>query len=124
MNPYYAVFFAPAIEEKLRVIGSVYQRLGYLEEDLESLSGRELGLAVAGGMIKFSRFVGFPTTLGEVPGISQEHIDRALNAAKDPQLDMKLKNMPVPLNAGLVDDYMGSILAAAWDGDLEKIKNL
>ena len=57
------------------------------------------------------------------PG-SAKSISIARNAAKDPQLDMKLKNMPVPLNAGLVDDYMGSILAAAWDGDLEKIKNL
>jgi hypothetical protein len=26
MNPYYTVFFAPAIEEQLRVIGRIYSR--------------------------------------------------------------------------------------------------
>ena len=124
MNPYYTVFFAPAIEGKLRVIGAIYKKLGYLDENLDALMDRELGLAVARGMIAFSRFVGFPTRLSEVPGVAREHIERALKAAKDPQLDMKLKNMPVPLNAELVDEYMGPILEAAWDGDLEKIKNL
>ena len=124
MNPYYTVFFAPAIENKLRVIGGIYKNAGFIDEDLERLSGRELGLAVARGMIEFSRFVGFPTSLSEVPGVQEEHITRALNAAKDPQLDMKLKNMPVPLNAGLVDEYMGPILEAAWSGELEKIKNM
>jgi alcohol dehydrogenase len=37
---------------------------------------------------------------------------------------MKLKNMPVPLDAGLVDEFMGPIMDAAWDGELEKIKNM
>ena len=58
-------------------------------------------------------------------GISRhEHIERALTAAKNPQLDMKLKNMPVPLNATLIDQYMGPILKAAQTGDLELIQNL
>jgi hypothetical protein len=124
MNPYYTVFFAPAIEQKLRVIGAIYKKLGYLDKDLDALSGRELGLAVAEGMIAFSEYVGFPTSLKDVPGVSRKHIERSLNAAKDPQLDMKLKNMPVPLNAGLVDEYMGPILEAAWSGELERIENM
>jgi alcohol dehydrogenase class IV len=124
MNPYYTVFFAPAIENKLRKIGAIYQKYGYIDEDLGALSDRELGLAVARGMVKFSRFVGFPTCLNGVQGVEREHIKRCLTAAKDPQLEMKLKNMPVPLNAGLVDAFMGPILEAAWDGDLEKIKNM
>jgi len=65
-----------------------------------------------------------PTTLGELAGFSDEHMSRALTAAKNPQLDMKLKNMPVPLNASLIDEYMGPILQAARDGDLQVIKNL
>ena len=56
-------------------------------------------------MVKFSKFVGYPTCLSDVRGFSKEHIKRCLIAAKDPQLEMKLKNMPVPLNAGLVDEY-------------------
>ncbi len=124
MNPYYTVFFAPAIEEQLRVIGRIYKKYGYVEEDVDSLSGRELGLAVAKGMVKFGQFLEFPTCLNEVSGISHVHIGRCLTAAKNPQLDMKLRNMPVPLNADLVEEYMRPILEAAWGGDFEKIKTM
>jgi len=51
-------------------------------------------------------------------------MERALEAAKDPQLRMKLQNMPVPLTAEMVDEYMGPILEAAQDGDLSLIKNV
>jgi len=124
MNPYYTVFFAPAVQEQLRVVGRIYKKFGFLQEDLDSLSGRELGVAVAGAMVAFSRFLEFPTRLCDVPGVSREHIDRCLAAAKNPQLDMKLRNMPVPLNAGLVDRYMGPILEAAWTGEFGKIRNM
>jgi hypothetical protein len=106
------------------MIGAIYKKYGYIDEDVNALSGRELGLVVARGMVKFSKFVGYPTCLSDVRGFGKEHIKRCLIAAKDPQLEMKLKNMPVPLNAGLVDEYMGPILDAAWDGELEKIKNM
>jgi hypothetical protein len=59
-----------------------------------------------------------------LPGFREEHIHRALAAAKDPQLDMKLKNMPVPLNASLVDEYMAPILEAAKTGKFDVIKNM
>ena len=95
-----------------------------MEEDPDSLSGRDLGIAVAGAMVRFSRYLGFPTRLSDVEGVGRQHIERCLTAAKDPQLDMKLRNMPVPLHAGLVDDYMGPILEAAWSGDFEKIRNM
>lgn len=124
MNPYYAVFFAPAVEEQLRVIGGIFKKHEYIEEDLDKLSGRELGLVVARGMVNFGEFLKFPTRLSEVPGVTREHIERCITAAKDPQLDMKLRNMPVPLNADLVDEYMKPILEAAWDGNFDKIKNM
>jgi alcohol dehydrogenase class IV len=129
MNPYYTVFFAPAIEEQLRVIGRIYGKYGFLEygsfeTDLDSLSGRELGVAVAGAMVRFSQFLGFPTRLSDVDGVGREHIKRCITAAKDPQLDMKLRNMPVSLNADLVDQYMGPILEAAWSGEFGKIRNM
>lgn len=124
MNPYYTVFFAPAIEEQLKVIGRIYRKYGYIDEDIDSLSGRDLGLAVARGMNNFSQFLDFPTCLHDVPGITEGHIDRCLTAAKNPQLDMKLRNMPVSLNADLVQEYMRPILEAAWEGDFDKIKNM
>jgi len=124
MNPYYTVFFAPAIEEKLRVIGEVYKKHGYIADDLDKLRGRELGVAVAQGMVNLSKAIGFPTKLTDVAGVTQEHVTRCLMAAKDPQLEMKLLNMPLPLKANQVDEYMGPILQAAWEGRFELIKNL
>ena len=123
MNPYYTVFFAPAIEEPLKLIGRIYRAAGLTGADLESLHGRALGIAVAEAMLAFSRRIGFPTRLSEVAGFSQAHIERALAAAKNPQLKMKLQNMPVPLTADIVDAYMGPVLEAARDGKLHGIRN-
>jgi alcohol dehydrogenase len=124
MNPYYTVFFAPAIEAPLRLVGKIFQEAGYTKADMEGLSGRELGINVAEAMIAFEKRIGFPTTLQEVDGFGNGHIERALTAAKIPQLKMKLENMPVPLTAEMVDAYMGPVLAAAKSGDLSVIRNV
>lgn len=124
MNPYYTVFYAPAIEVPLRAVGRIYREAGLTNVNVDALSGRDLGLAVAEAMIELSRRVGFPTTLSQVPGFTDEHVVRALAAAQDPQLRMKLQNMPVPLTAEMVDEYMGSVLFAARDGDLSLVKNV
>jgi alcohol dehydrogenase len=124
MNPYYTVFFAPAIEDPLRMVGEIYRDAGLTTADIEALSGRELGVVVAEAMLAFGQKIGFPTRLSEVEGFSDAHIARALAAAKNPQLKMKLQNMPVPLTAGMVDEYMGPVLEAARTGDLTVIKNV
>jgi alcohol dehydrogenase class IV len=124
MNPYYTVFFAPRVEEPLRVVGQIYRAAGYVQAPLERLQGRALGLAVAEGMLAFEQAAGFPTRLADVPGFTPGHVERALAAAKNPQLKMKLENMPVPMTAEMVDEYMGPILQAAATGDLGLIKNV
>jgi alcohol dehydrogenase len=124
MNPYYTVFFAPAIQEPLRLIGEVYRQAGLTQAEIDHLRGRDLGVAVAEAMFELARRIGFPTRLGDVDGFSAEHINRALAAAKNPQLAMKLQNMPVPLTAAMVDEYMGPVLEAARDGNLDTIKNV
>lgn len=91
---------------------------------MEDLKGRDLGLAVAQAMIAFERGIGLPATLNEVPGFDERHIERALAAAKNPQLRMKLENMPVPLTAEMVDEYMGPVLEAARTGQLDRIRNV
>jgi alcohol dehydrogenase class IV len=123
LNPYWTVFFAPAIEPPLRMVGQIYRDAGYISADLDRLAGRDLGLAVAEGMIAFEAAVGFPTRLADVPGFTPEHITRALAAAKNPQLKSKLENMPVPMTAEMVDEFMGLVLAAATSGDLTGIRN-
>jgi len=123
-NPYYTVFFAPAIEQPLRMVGSILRKGGYTDADVEALAGRELGVAVAEAVIAYEKKIGFPTTLDEVPGFTDAHVERALTAAKNPQLKMKLENMPVPLTADMVDEYMGPVLQAARTGDLGLIKNV
>ncbi len=124
MNPYYLVFFAPAIQKHLQLVGGIFKKYGYILENIAALSGRELGLAVAKGMVAFGKAIGAPTTLGELKGFTDKHVERALAAAKNPQLEMKLKNMPVPLTAALVDEYMGPILRAAVKGDFSLIKTM
>jgi len=124
MNPYYTVFFAPAIEQPLRLVGKIYQEAELTKADIKNLKGRELGIAVAEAMFELARRIGLPRRLSEVKGFNQAHIDRALTAAKNPQLKMKLQNMPVPLTAQTVDEYMGPVLEAAKDGDLTLIKNV
>jgi len=124
MNPYYTVFFGPAIQPQLRILSKLYAKHGYIRTDTDKLQGRDLALAVAEAMIKLAQKVNFPTTLNEVPQFNEQHIKRALTAAKNPQLEMKLKNMPVPLTGEMIDDYMGPILQSASSGDFSLIKNV
>jgi len=123
LTPYYTCFFAPAIEAKLRAVGRIYQKYGYIERtaDLGSLSARALGETVARGMAALAESVGFPTALNQVRGFGDEHVARMLSAAKDPALASKLEAMPIPMTAADVDRYMGPILEAARTGDLSLI---
>jgi alcohol dehydrogenase class IV len=120
LNPYYTVFFSPAIENKLRKIGVIYKK--YIKEDISKLRGKELGIAIAKAMTEFSRQINFPFKLDEIKDFGDKHITRALNAAKNPQLKSKLENMPVPLSPSQVDEYMKPVLVAATTGDFNKIK--
>ncbi len=87
-NPYILIFFAPAIEDQLRLVENILRDFGYIVEDLERYKGRDLSIIVAEGMIKF------PVTFGEV-GIYDVDKDRILKAAKNPQLWSKLEQPPV-----------------------------
>ena len=124
LNPYYTVFFAPAIQDPLKAIGRIFKQAGYIHNSIDNLSGRDLGVEVAEGMITFQKEMGFPTRLKDVPGFEDAHIERAINAAKNPQLKSKLENMPVRLTAEAVDQYMVPILEAAKNGDLSLIINV
>jgi alcohol dehydrogenase len=122
LNPYYTVLFAPVIQDQLKTVGAIFKEAGYIKEEIKSLEGRGLGLAVAKGMIAFAKDLNFPTTLKEA-GATRDHLERMLTAAKNPQLKMKLQNMPTPMDAekGDVDRLMKPVLEAAFTGDLSLI---
>ncbi|MHB1346260.1 MAG: iron-containing alcohol dehydrogenase [Candidatus Humimicrobiaceae bacterium] len=120
LNPYYTVFFSPLIENKLHKIASIYKE--YIKGDISRLKGKELGIAIARAMTDFSAQIRFPASLGEIKGFSDKHIERALAAAKNPQLKSKLENMPVPLKSEQLDEFMKPVLEAAKTGDFNKIK--
>ena len=122
LNPYYTVLFAPVIQDQLKTVGAIFKEAGYIKEEIKNLDGRGLGLAVAKGMIAFAKDLNFPTTLREA-GATRDHLDRMLTAAKNPQLKMKLQNMPAPMDAenGDVDRLMKPVLEAAFTGDLSLI---
>ena len=124
LNPYYSVYFAPAIQEPLRLVGSLYQHAGFTQADFFTLAGRSLGIAVAEAMFNFHRSLGVPTALKDVPGFSPAYIEQALQAAKNPQLEMKLAAMPLPMSATTIDSSMAPILAAAVSGDINLIQTI
>lgn len=125
MNPYYTVFYSSAIEEQLKVFAEILSSYGYAEHSICGLSGRDLAEAVAKAMLRFNRTIGAPVKLKDVPSFNPDiHIPRALSAAKDDDLKMKLQNMPVPMTKDDVDEYMAPILNAAADGDLSIIKTM
>jgi len=125
LNPYYMVLFAPAIENQLRALGEILKDEGYMASDVSSMKVRELGEAVANGMFEFLRRIDFPTSLKEA-GATEKHIERMVTAAKDPQLKMKLENMPIPMSAerGDVDRYLRPTIEAAYEGDLSLIPEI
>ena len=124
LNPYYTVFFAPSIQPQLKKLAVILVAYKLAKKKILGYEGRRLGVALAEGLISLQKSVGFPSTLSEAEGFKKEHIQKSLAAAKDPQLEMKLKNMPVPLKAEKVDEYMGPILQAAVSGDFSLIKNI
>ncbi|MBO3842129.1 MAG: iron-containing alcohol dehydrogenase [Candidatus Brockarchaeota archaeon] len=125
LNPYYTVFFADRIEDQLTTIAPILRDAGLISEDPHVLKGRKLAETVAKGFLSFYRSLGVPTTLKEA-GASRLHLERMMLAAKDPQLKMKLLNMPIPLDPerGDIERYMRGILEAAFTGDLSLISSM
>jgi len=136
VNPYATVFFSPAIQPQLKTVGKILGRAGYIDEDVEKFSGRDLGIVVAQGMIKFSEKIKFPTTLDEVGG-TEEDKERFLKASKNPQLWSKLEQAPVSLitrdskgeidksqTKANIDEYMSALIDGVRSGDFDKIKNI
>jgi len=124
LNPYYTVLFSSAIQDQLRRIAPIYEGVGLLK-DVDRFSGRELAESVARAMIQFMKNIDYPATLKEA-GATEKHIERMITAAKDPQLKMKLQNMPIPMDAeaGDVDRLMKPTLLAAYSGDLSLVPNV
>jgi len=120
LNPYYLVLFANAVERQLEQLAALFRRTGHLKTDVSNLSGRDLALAVAGAWKALLESLGVPTAMSQFQDFTPAHIDRAVAAAKNPQLEMKLKAMPAPMDAAAVDKYMRGALEAAAEGDIEK----
>lgn len=136
VNPYATVFFSPAIQPQLKMVGKILGEAGYIDEGVEKYSGRDLGIIVARGMIKFSKKIKFPTTLDEV-GVGEEDKKRILKAAKNPQLWSKLEQAPVSLitrdskgaidksqTEANIDQYIGALIDGVRSGNFDKIKNM
>src|ERR1035438_5136370 len=94
MNPYYTVFYSPAVQAQLRAVARLCTRFGMGAAAMESRSGRALAEAVANALIGLERVVGNPATLGEVPGFSSGHIDRALTHRKSTRLNSSHLGIP------------------------------
>jgi len=125
LNPYYTILFSSVIQDQLREVAKIYSEAGFITEKVENLEGRKLAEAVAKAMIKFSKSIEFPTTLKEA-GATEEHVKKMLEAAKDPQLKMKLQNMPMPMDvvAGDIEKLMKPTLYSAYTGNIDLIPSV
>ncbi len=124
LNPYYTVFFAPSIPKQLQKLSHLFAQYGLTDKTSSTPKSQDLGLTVAKALIKLSESVGFPTTLEEIEGMSHAYIEKSLQSAKNPQMEMKLKNMPIPLTSNGVDEYMRPVLEAALTGNFSLIKTI
>jgi alcohol dehydrogenase len=124
LNPYYTVFFSPSIPKQVQKLSHLFSLHGLTDKTSSILKNQDLGLTVAKALIKLSKSVGFPTTLEEIEGMTHAHIEKSLQSAKNPQLEMKLKNMPIPLTSDGVDEYMKPVLEAAMTGNFSLIKKI
>ena len=112
-----------AIQDQLKAVGEILAKHGFIQKDVAALEGRERAIAVSEGLIAFGKSIGAPTRLSDLKGFTEDHVEKILSAAKDPQLSMKLQNMPVPMTAEDVDIYMKPIIRGAVTGDLNGIIN-
>lgn len=124
MNPYYTIYYAPNIPEQLESAAEILSRFGYLERGLNEENCYEKALRVAEAMLRFNRAIGAPVSLGEIPGFHDGVVRKIIEAAKDPQLAMKLAGMPVPMTGDQVDERMTPIIHAAASGDLNQLYRL
>jgi alcohol dehydrogenase class IV len=125
LNPYYTLLFSPATQNQLKMAAQVFHDAGYMSKEETRLTGYDLGLAVAESMITLWKELGFPTTLKDC-GATHAHLDKMIRAAKNPQLKMKLNQMPVPMDVerGDIDRLMRPTLEAAFSGDLNLIPKM
>jgi len=125
LNPYYTLLFSPATQDQLKMAAQVFHDAGYMSKEETRLTGYDLGLAVAESMITLWKELGFPTTLKDC-GAIHAHLDKMIRAAKNPQLKMKLNQMPVPMDVerGDIDRLMRPTLEAAFSGDLNLIPKM
>jgi len=112
MNPYYSILFSRAIKPQLEAINKVFKNYGFDND------------TVAESMIAFAKSLNAPTTLQELENFNPSYITKALTAAKDPALKMKLQNMPIPMTNEDIETYMKPLLNAATTGNLELIKKM
>jgi alcohol dehydrogenase len=112
MLPYYVVYYAPAIMEKITHLSELFgiRYSGNAARDF------------AEGLQNFYKKVGFPTTLKEFEGFSEALIDKAVGDASQNQ--MKLKVMPRPIPTEKADEILRTIITGAYNGKMEQISKL
>ncbi|MCK5835027.1 MAG: iron-containing alcohol dehydrogenase [Lentisphaeria bacterium] len=121
LNPYYTYFFSEAVPERVQKLNAILNRAGYLNDNhvFESI-----GETYLYAIHDFMDRVGAVTKFSDVKGFEVSHIAKMLDAAKDPQLAVKLNAMPIRMSVGDVDVYMKSILNAAFSGSIKELKTL
>jgi alcohol dehydrogenase len=125
LQPYYGCYFARAIPDRIRSLCKIYEALGLtdLDQSLDTVDNAQIGSFYASTLINLMKLVSFPSCFNEFTGFTENYIEKMLSAAKNPQLESKLKAMPVVFTVDHVDSEMRKILQSAMNGDLFLLKH-
>jgi alcohol dehydrogenase class IV len=123
LQPYYGKYFAPAIPDKIKKVCSIYKKHGYIELpcSIDNLGVDDIGMVYAKTTICFMEKNGLPSCLNHIKQFNYSHIEKMLAAAKNPQLESKLKAMPIPMIPEDIDFKMRLILESAIEGSYQNI---
>lgn len=124
LQPYYGCYFARAIPDRIRSLCKIYESLGLtdINQSTDNVDNAHIGSFYASTLINLMKLVSFPSCLNDFAGFSSKYIEKMLSAAKNPQLESKLKAMPVVFTIEHIDSEMRKILQAAMHGDLYLLK--
>jgi len=112
MLPYYTAYYAPMIQEKIKVVA----RLMGIPDS------KDLTMSFIEGLLDFYRKIDFPTALKEFRNFSVDLIKKAAREAS--QNRMKLEASPRIVPQEKSEEILYTIIESAYQGSFEKISKL
>lgn len=119
MNPYYIMSYRNKITPQLVTLEHILYSLGFITSLEQQTQKRAFAVCKAfqGLLITLN----LPTRLKDIQNFSEKHVENIRQSFHDPQLAMKIENMPIHIPESLIDWYVEHVHTAAIEGRLDKV---